>query len=160
MINIKEFSIEKIVSWRSQYARMKRWAERTKNLELSSDSNLDTETLDYYLAFFLNCYALRDWFIKSNSVDKDRLDWAISENLSMGLCRDICNRSKHFNLSSPSIDADFSIHREYRGRGQSTLVILSNHQRLDLANLVNECQKFWDDFISTYKPKEPKNPFA
>jgi len=136
LININEFSMEKIVSWRSQYERMKRWAERTNRL-------------------------LKNYF-----------------------CHPQISQAQHDNNGNPRVWDFFS----------SLLVALSNHQKLDFANLVNECQKFWDDFrgaliiryisfrlfarpyfiraahgqkqfleapfISTHKPKEPENPFA
>src|SRR5262249_11565420 len=105
------WSAENILSWRSQHDRLKRWSRRLH--EFGDDGSFQ-ERLDFFLAFFLNCYALRDWFINSNSISQIELDNLIQSNEAMRLCRDICNRSKHLTLNRPaSTDPNFSIGSEY-----------------------------------------------
>jgi hypothetical protein len=100
-------------------------------------TNLDAgsfqERLDFFLAFFLNCYALRDWFINSNSISQTEMDELIKSDEAMRLCRDICNRSKHLTLNRPaSTEPNFSIGREYNPSGDRFFVTYLDSVR-DLA---------------------------
>jgi hypothetical protein len=150
------WSAENVLSWRSQLDRVKRWSDRLK--EFGRDDT-DQERLDFYLAFFLNCYALRDWFINSNAVSKPDMDGLTQSNEAMRLCRDICNRSKHLTLNrNPSTEATFSIGREYTPYANRFFVIALGEKR-DLFEIASACVAFWDEFLKTYKPPEPPNPF-
>ena len=151
------WSAENIFSWRSQHERVKRWSHRLHEV---GDADSFQERLDFFLAFFLNCYALRDWFINSNSISKREMDNLIQSNEAMCLCRDICNRSKHLTLRlPPSTEANFSIGREYSPSGDRFFIAYLDSIR-DLFGVAMSCVKFWDDFLVTYKPPEPANPFA
>jgi len=113
------------------------------------------EYLDFVLAFFLNCYALRDWLQKSQMVSAIDLDTLFRANSDLQICRDICNGSKHFEINKPSIDAKFSIVREYvpdpyYGRlayPVERLVILAGQHQREIAELVQACLKAWSDFL-------------
>jgi hypothetical protein len=150
-------SAEKILSWRSQFHRLERWFARLA----PSESVSDIERLDFYLAYFMNCYALRDWSIKSRAISAAQIDEMIGKNDSMRLCRDICNRSKHLVISSPSTDADFQIFREYNFYDTTTRwVIFANTAKLDLFDVASSAMSFWKQFIESYGPEEPPDPFA
>lgn len=152
------WSAESIFSWRSQHDRVKRWSQRLHEYQ---DADFQ-DRLDFFLAFFINCYSLRDWFINSNSISQKEMDGLIQSSEAMRLCRDICNRSKHLTLNrSPSTEANFSIGREYRpfDRGYRFFIQYLDSMR-DLMEIAMSCLQFWDDFLSTYKPSEPANPFA
>ena len=88
------WSAENIFSWRSQHDRVKRWSRRLHEFQ---DADFQ-DRLDFFLAFFVNCYALTDWFIESNSISKEEMNKLVKSNDAMRLCRDICNRSKHLKL--------------------------------------------------------------
>lgn len=155
------WSMENILGWRSQYQRMERWLTR---IAMHAGNEADHDLLDTYLAFFLNCYSLRDWFVKSETIAAADIDDLIQKNRRMRLCRDLCNRSKHLRISKPSTDADFSIYREYRGSGRpSALAMIAEDtkglQKADLWDVAHECARFWSDFIRDYHPPEPANPF-
>jgi hypothetical protein len=148
-------SAENVRGWRNQWERVNRWHGRLKQ------PVPDIDRLDTYLAFFINCYALRDWLIQSGAASKTDLDAHISKSDCMKACRDLCNRSKHFSLSDPSFDDQFSLVREYRGKGEPTAwLVLSRGTRTELYTLAGQCLEFWDRFIEETKPTEPKNPFA
>lgn len=53
--------------------------------------------LDVIYAFFMNCYHLRDWLIKSGR-DKGAVDAYIDCKDSLVWSRDICNGMKHYRL--------------------------------------------------------------
>lgn len=151
------WSAENILSWRSQHDRVKRWSHR---LNKFGDAGSFQERLDFFLAFFLNCYALRDWFINSNSISQREMDDLIQSDEAMRLCRDICNRSKHLTLNRPaSTEPNFSIGREYSPSGDQFFIAYLGNVR-DLFEVAMSCVKFWDDFLTTHKPSEPANPFA
>jgi hypothetical protein len=140
-------SLESLFGWHDQYERMLRWRERLR----------DDRSLDFLLAFFLNCYALRDWLVKAGAFGETELDSIIRGSLAMRLCRDLCNRSKHLILSKPSIDSDFFICREYRGESRPPVLVVhawdANTQRdvaTDLVDLPVACTEFWN---STLKSK-------
>lgn len=147
------WSMENILGWRSQYDRMKRWAAKLR------ETGADQEQLDLYLAFFLNCYSLRDWFIKSDVIGAGELDSLIGASEAMRLCRDLCNRSKHLRLTQrPSTEADFSIAREYAHEGTRFLILFLGRQR-DLFQVAAECVSSWEDFLNSHNPPEPESPF-
>jgi hypothetical protein len=150
------WSAENILSWRSQYDRIKRWSVRLR--EFGSDE-MDQERLDFYLAFFLNCYSLRDWLINSNAIPRSDLDELIQSSVAMCVCRDLCNRSKHLILNNPSADKDFSIVREYTPNGNRFFIVVFDKSH-DLFEIAVACIQFWSDFLTSHKLPEPKNSFA
>jgi len=151
------WSAENIFSWRSQLERVKRWSHRLHEV---GDADSFQERLDCFLAFFVNCYALRDWFINSNSISQTEMDDLVQSNEAMRLCRDICNRSKHLKLDRPaSTEASFSIGREYSPSGDRFFITYLG-STCDLFWVAMSCVKFWDDFLTTYKPPEPTDPFT
>jgi hypothetical protein len=122
----------------------------------------DQDLLDFYLAFFQSCFALRDWLAESGFVAKPDIDRLIQADSSMRICRDVCNRSKHFRLKRPpSTDADFSISREYQGEGhRNSLMIIAGDQKRELWNVAEECISFWRNFVRGEQIPEPASPFV
>lgn len=155
--------MENILGWRSQFERMDRWYQRIVHQQAVPGRNddADADILDLYLAFFLNCYSLRDWFVKSGAISDAVLAEAIKSSPDMQLCRDLCNRSKHMSLDrQASVDAGFSILREYRGQNRpNALVIIAADTKRDLFDVVGGCQQFWKDFVRTHQPPESTVPF-
>jgi hypothetical protein len=144
-----EWSLEKIRDWRSQYDRMLRWHVRLKAVSSLSDDDL----LDFYLAFFLTCYHLQEWLAESGAGAPKGLLNQARANIHMRLCRDICNRSKHFTIKSASVDSTFSIAREYRRReSKPSLVVLAGGEKFDLDETVQGCVSFWNDALKHILP--------
>lgn len=126
-------SLESLFGWHSQYDRFMRWHARLKS----------EPTLDMLLAFFLNCYALRDWLIQSEALSRAALDERINADPAMRLCRDLCNRSKHLVLNRASVDAQFAILREYRGKTRPPgIVVLAEGVKSDLNEVADRCVAF------------------
>lgn len=160
------WSMENILGWRSQYERMERWYRRIAERSTTPPTKDDQDILDTYLAFFLNCYALRDWFVNSGTIAAHKIDGLIRANRYMRLCRDVCNRSKHLRISRATTDATFSIFREYRvGDEEWNLAIVADELKTDLfktdlSTLASECRNFWRDFVRDRQPSLPRNPFG
>jgi hypothetical protein len=142
-------SLESLYGWRSQYERMLRWHERLR----------EDHSLDYLLTFFLNCYAMRDWLLKARTFRKEDLDKLINANLSMRLCRDLCNRSKHLVIgegnNKPGVDANLSICVEWQGESRGTAYVVhawdsetNRDVRTDLADLPAACVAFWNTTLA------------
>jgi len=151
--------MENILGWRSQYDRMERWRRRI--LSRGEGCISDQDLLDFYLAFFVSSYALRDWLVNSGIIPAADIDRLIHADRAMRLCRDLCNRSKHFRISRPSVDASFSILREYRGDDQpNALAVIAGSEKRDLWDVVDGCVQFWATLIRDRRLPDPPSPFA
>lgn len=151
-------SMENVLGWRSQFNRMERWHQRLRTW--SSGGYSDQDRLDFYLAFFQSCYALRDWFVESGVVPKEEIDSLLQADRSMRLCRDVCNRSKHFRLRRPpSVDAHFSLFREYSGENRP-IGVLAGEEKRDLWDVAEGCIGFWRRFSRERRIPEPLSPFG
>lgn len=138
-------SAENSLSWRSQLNRVERWFARLSGVEALSD----IELLDFYLAFFMNCYGLRDWLIVSGAVPEAEMDRYIFADQSMCICRDVCNRSKHLLLTrKASADPHYQILREYIHHEETTrwFILVAGTKR-DLFDLACACISFWRQFF-------------
>jgi predicted nuclease of restriction endonuclease-like (RecB) superfamily len=79
----------------------------------------------------------------------------VSSNIEIKICKDICNGTKHLAISTPRIDKDFAIFRDYKpfhkalGMRSTELKIYADGQNYSLPDLMFRCIKAWDNFIST-----------
>jgi len=124
---------------------VRRWHHRL----LEARSPEDAE--DYLYAFFQNCYHLRDWISAEGGPSLDQLFESSDE---LRLCRDVCNMTKHLQLTrQPATGAEPSLAREYAGQGQgwfdddSTLVVLSRGTKWDARELAGRCLAVWEEFL-------------
>ena len=100
--------------WKLQWDRVERWYSRVKQLRVKSQTKaLIMSDIDLVIAFFQNCYHLRDWLQTCRPDCARKLDDLFANNFEMAGCRDICNGFKHKVLTRPSLDADFNLYREY-----------------------------------------------
>ena len=89
--------------WRDQWERVQRWHQQVSAIGSRSFSYDDVESYrpwagDIIYAFFMNCYHLRDWLIKSGHSERVVVDAYIKNSDALRWCRDICNGMKHFRL--------------------------------------------------------------
>ena len=85
-------------SYGSQFDRVKRFLKR---LESRHRSHVEYE--DDILAFFLNCWHLKDWVKKDAHFPSDKRDAVLKlvhSNPTLMICRDLANGTKH--LLSPT----------------------------------------------------------
>src|SRR5258706_4558424 len=77
--------------WRAQWEMTLLWFDRVERLRRKSlKKHLDIGDLDLVLAFFQNCYHLRDWIAVSKPALKDQMNQLFRRQFAMGACRDIC----------------------------------------------------------------------
>jgi hypothetical protein len=100
--------------WEPQWHRVDRWYQRAMRHRVKSTTTpLDPADLDDLLAYFLNCFQLRDWLKAARPDLSSSVVSLFNRNLELRLCRDIANGFKHKHLERPSHDRDFNFFREY-----------------------------------------------
>jgi hypothetical protein len=146
--------------WRSQWGRALRWYSRVQRIEGKSRmQELDVGDMDIILAFFQNCYHVRDWIVASRPPLKNQLDDLFRSHFEMGACRDICNGFKHKTVTNPTHDKDFNLYREYdyfevmSGSGNSPVKYSavfadgSDVRKFELFALAAACVALWRGFL-------------
>lgn len=90
--------------WIGQYCRAQRWIGRFKELKYMESANNDNY-FDIMYACFQNIFYIKDWLVNDSSInlDKNLLHRFIKDNLEIGVCKDICNGTKHLTLNSNSV---------------------------------------------------------
>jgi len=141
------WSIHKNGGWQGQLNRVHRWHQRLVSSAITGSSDLE----DFAFTFFQNCYYLRDWVEKTSNTDGADLDILFSQSRELQLCRDLCNGTKHLTISKPSIDANFSIAREYDPSCEHKyrLVVIAD-DKYDLLELADKCRREWESFLSEH----------
>ena len=132
--------------WRGQFNRVLRWHERL----IASAANGTPDLEDFAFAFFQNCYHLREWIAQTSTVPAADLDALFASSKELRLCRDICNGTKHLNISRPSIDGQFSIAREYAPDEPhgTRLFVVAGGDFYYLIDLAATCVAQWRSFCT------------
>jgi len=146
-------SLHTSLGWRGQLDRVRRWHKRVREIGWEPGFSGGTvDNLDVLFAFFQNCYHLRDWLERSRTMSKQQLDNFFQEHEEMQICRDICNGTKHLEISKPSVDADFSIGREYEPGYRPCLdesyFVIAYGDMHDLFDLADSCMRLWESFLT------------
>lgn len=145
--------------YREQYERVERWYQRLKSI---TDGRKHTQPSDYYqdevLAFFINCYHLKDWIINDNSakVSAQEVKDFVNQSEYLRVCGDICNGSKHLRIDFPKSNKNTRI----KGRNfslslgevlpvfQAKYKIISGRKEYDAFELATKCLEEWGRFIN------------
>jgi len=155
-----KWSSEKILGWRTRWAAVQRWRDRCAGCFADGHCINDPDFQDFFIAFMVLCYSLRDFTIRSGGLSNVEVDKLIGDSEAMRLCRDICNRGKHHTLNmKASVDADWSLGREYvpGSNGHHRWFVIADGKAYDPLALVDDCLKFWSDLIEQGKFAEPIN---
>ncbi len=122
----------------TQYERVQRWHRRIHAVDWSVDPIPETAFDDVY-AFFQNCFALRDGLIATNASLTEETHAAVRSSQALRICRDLCNATKHFNISKPSTSA-FTVGRQYRAQPFVVYEDAENGERLiEVRTLADDC---------------------
>lgn len=157
--------IPKENQWIAQWYRVTRWFRRCEELKEKSKTNeLDADDIDTVIAFFQNCYHLRDWIGASRANLKEKLNaLSFRSTVEMKVCRDICNGFKHKALDQkkyPPLDPDFNVYCEYdhflaEADSSANPVLYriafsykGDIRKYDLFDLVERCYRIWENFIT------------
>ncbi len=151
---LQDISIHRNDGWQGQYSRMIRWAN--KFLRYNEESNQDKLTHEYYdllITVFQNIFYLKDWIMINSTLKKEDLNSFINKNWHIGLCRDICNGTKHFDINNPSVDSEFAIIRDYNplnkilNEPEYKVVIIADGSKIQPDFLIRKCIDSWSLFI-------------
>lgn len=91
---------DRMRGWHDQYERMHRWHARLDR-ELSVEASEGDWSVwphdlwDTAMAFFQSAYHLKDWLLVDHPNLRAELENAITANRHLALCADICNGTKH-----------------------------------------------------------------
>jgi len=136
--------------WPAQYRRMKRWQERVveRDPETLDSDRATIEHFDDLLAFFVNCFALRDWIDASGfklSTDP------VEGSKALRAARDIANGAKHYRLSpNKRSTANFEVFRQYKEPPFILVQFDADHGTEDFNghDLVNKCVAEWERILT------------
>ncbi|WP_145930881.1 hypothetical protein [Acidihalobacter prosperus] len=160
------WSLHKGRGWRSQLERMDRWYARMLHAKAKTD------IADFLFAFFQNSYHFREWLEATGGVTKKELDLLFKDHPELGICRDICNATKHFSLSTPpppNQQYEISFVQEHCPQngplsgdgwfgGEAKLTVVADKRNYDARDLAYQCLEIWKAFVAQRKP-EDKNAF-
>ncbi|MEW6775171.1 MAG: hypothetical protein AB1405_02680 [Bdellovibrionota bacterium] len=138
-----------------QWERVLRWQGRVHGRSHASPD----EFMDHLYALFQNCFAMRDWLENSEVIPGESLSEIFSA-FELRLCRDICNGTKHLEITRPSVDANFMTVREYApppiskldealSSPEYKLVLIAADNKYDLVELADQCVDILRNALST-----------
>ena len=164
---------------KDQYQRVLRWYERFRNINDGRQVGAQFECqYDEMLAFFMNCYHLKDWikrdfeleknhhdYIEFNQV-RDEIERFISDNECLALCADLCNGAKHCSVDEKRhrfieptlvrsvVYVDEKEPDKYVKRGW--MLISESGKEYDAFDLATQCVKKWKEFLDNHKKQIEK----
>ena len=143
-----KFSAEKIRGWSRLYLSLADWPDRIR--ECHRSPNRIRDELTFYLCFFSQAFSLRDWLVKQEILQREFLDAATAGEPAMCICRDICNRYKHYIIHKPSIDADWSIQRRLVriGSDEWEWTVIADQYNMSLWDLMIQVICFWESIVA------------
>lgn len=142
-----------------QYERVMRWFTRLKNITEGREYNLSSDHYqDEVLAFFINCYHLKDWIKndKSTKVTSEEVEDFVRQSEFLRVCGDICNGSKHLTITNPRSDKNTKV----GGRNfslnfggifsifKARYKIISGKKKYDAFELASQCMEEWRRFLA------------
>ena len=152
---IMPWSLHKGSGWKSQLQRLERWYKRTKEAKSKED------IADFIFVYFQICYHFREWLISTSKVESQELKELFENNVELGICRDICNVTKHFELVSPprpSQEYEVSFAQEYCPPNNplfrpgwfgedARLLVITDNKNYDAMELAYTCLNIWKKFL-------------
>jgi hypothetical protein len=146
-----KFSAEKNRGWSQLYLSLADWPDRIR--ECHRSENRMRDELTFFLCFFSQAFSIRDWLKNQKILTEEQLNHAMNGDDAMRICRDICNRYKHYVIHKPSIDAGWSIQRRvvdpFSSDDWEWTVIADTHN-LALWDLMIQCIGFWEALVAAY----------
>lgn len=148
--------------YEDQYERLKRWFLRVEDVEdgLKNQEFDAAKFKDDYLAFFQNCYHLKDHLLNDSAanVTESDLDSFIATTSCMSICADICNGTKHLTLNgsgwsgeNPEM-ADGAIVTDNIATGvvSASYSVHTDTGEKDAFELAKNCMDAWETFMKKH----------
>ena len=137
-----------------QIARVARHFRRFREYEggLPADMGVSLDHKDLVYAFFLNCYHLKDW-IKADPAlaPLGDVEAFINRSPALRLCADVCNSSKHFELTRPRSNESPTVGVPNIVVGKKSVVlrygIETSSGPINSFELAERCMADWSKFL-------------
>jgi hypothetical protein len=153
-----------------QLERVIRWYYRFQQINEGRQTGASFEgQYDDMLAFFMNCYHLKDWI--KNDISDTSLNAAvedyINQNACLKLCADICNGAKHLNLTHSRFGEGTSIRTEVHLDEslenppviRKWYITSDSGQIFDSFDIATQCVQKWVEFFNQHESELNVNPF-
>lgn len=145
--------------WEEQWNRIERYYKRF--CEINNGFTPHLESSDYYfddmLAFFQNCFHLRDWLKEAGFTSKNfklSPDDYVKNIECLAICADLANGTKHMVLNSPpkSRSEPKPGPRKFEATMGSSVIQLGRKiehkgKMLDAFTLATDCMKAWKVYL-------------
>ncbi|MEK7213880.1 MAG: hypothetical protein AAB637_02090 [Patescibacteria group bacterium] len=91
--------------YEEQLQRIKRLRKNINQFADATDENFE-DAIDAFTSFFIQCYHLRDWLIRSG-YNQSQVDFCIQNNTWLSLCKNLANKQKHQKLKKNELENNF-----------------------------------------------------
>ena len=150
MANFRESNLNFFLE---QWERVIRWRNQCMVICNNAIHDEGANPYDFYEAFFINAFHLKDWVYEWAKINKRfdliaKLKDDFNKIFFLMLLRDIANGSKHFTLNKAYIGRQFAIVREY-SLGSIQSVILIGGKKYPLGDLANDVFEYWKNFFES-----------
>lgn len=154
------------MTWQDQFKIMKRWYYRLQGINGGIEnafSSKDTYQEDFFRAFFISCYQLKD----SLKNEVQGVENYIDQNYALQLSGDIANYSKHAKLISTrtgdmNTKALGQMYMYNLSAGPNYLVsllkIISRNREYNAFEIATACMNAWGNFLIKNSLKIPNIP--
>jgi hypothetical protein len=144
--------------WVTQYHRTRRWLERLEAVSCQANQSNYNEVMDFSLAFFQNCWHLKDWILEDPEVRKNTKmvasvkKFAEKESVPLMMSQNIANGSKHLYFENRGRrSSGVHAHITNLADSQSVVYTYSEGGRSgELVPLARECLAAWDQFFQKH----------
>jgi len=147
-----------------QLERVKRWYQRFQEINQGRGFERNPDFYqDVVMAFFLNCYHLKDWIKNDGQIPpaiRSKVEDFINNTYDLKLCADIANGIKHLKLESLPRTGQ---QPEFGGRkydltlgGEEQIIkikysILTQAGPVDAFTLASDCVSAWENFLKNHQ---------
>jgi hypothetical protein len=147
------------VGYRHQLDRARRFLDRVQRGYEGLEDLDDVEFQDMMWSFFQHCWHVKDWMRHdplASDAQKEAVIKLAHQSGALMICRDLCNGTKHLNLSHPSSGAGAS--HQYvdmdidtgMGRYELDCIIDDGHgKQMSGKQLARECIAEWERILQS-----------
>lgn len=146
--------------WQSQWVRVHRRLDGVRAVYAGAPGGTDV-AIDAVLSFFEAVHHLKDWLGNDpvSGITKAEGDWLINRSLTMRLCADLANGSKHLSLTSSRTGDRFTdIARNDvnillgTGTAAHRFYVQSDNKEYDALDIAEAAVEEWTKFLTEQGP--------
>ncbi len=141
-----------------QFKRVQRWYQRVNNIAQGKVHNKSSDYLkDEVLAFFINCFHLKDWIRNDDSIPqkvRNQVENFVKASPELTLCRELCHSTKHLKLTNKQLSERKLNRQDIKlklGSGSPMITmyfwIETDNEECRADELAKECVDQWINFL-------------